>query len=213
MARAANIPDRFRGKTWISTVQVAFALLFGLFALLMGISFSSGKAQNAQGQPVAKEVGYGLLAFGAGALLYTYLANVNRKARKQPVVRIYGEGVEFDRYSCDIIDEQEQPPGSLGLIGASLSGRAGPARYYRARWDELAGVGIGGGLGKRGLVAEGSLAPAVLGGPAPARQVVLLESYFRGRLEPVVEAIQYYAENTEARRSLPSWDANAKVTA
>ncbi len=211
--QVGQIPDRFRGKTWIYRAQIAFALFFGLVGLLIGASFATGKAKNAQGEAISPNVGYGLLAFGAGALVYATLDMVNLRARKQPVVRIYREGIEFDRYSCDFIDDRQQGLTSLPLISATLSGRGGPERYFRLAWPAVEGIGIGGGLGKRGLVAQGSFTPGDGRHEPAARRLVLPESHFRGRLEPVVEAIEHYANQPEALRSLPSWGEPAAVMA
>ncbi len=206
--QAGQIPDRFRGKTWIYRAQIAFALFFGVMWLIIGVVFSSGKAKNAQGQPVSANIGYGLLGAGAAALVYAALDMVNLRARKQPVVRIYREGIEFDRYSCDFIDERELGLTSLHLIAAVLSGRAG-GRYFRASWPEIEAVGIGGGIGKRGLVVEGTFAPGDPAAPT-AQRLVLPESRFRGRLEPIVEAINRHANQPQA---LPSWSEHETAMA
>ncbi len=206
--KSGKIPDRFPGKTWIFRAQIAFALFFGVMWLVIGVVFSSGKMKNAQGQPVSANIGYGMLGAGVACFVYTALDMVNLRARKEPVVRIYREGVELDRYSCDFIDEREQGLTSLHLISAVLSGRAG-ARYFRVRWPEIEAVGIGGGLGKRGLVVEGTFTPGDPGAPT-AHRLVLPESRFRGRLEPVVEAINHHANQTEA---LPSWGEHATAMA
>jgi hypothetical protein len=191
----------FRSRTWH---LAAAALMLGgiaVFGLILGPLFLLGVVTPADGDPEhGRSGGIGLTC---GSLLIAMLALpvlFRWWARRQPVVRPYGEGVLLRLVGRSSLDRVPLVPGLVRVAWAVLSGQGLRVQSYRVPWDELTEVTVAGVPMARMLVVQ--WLPPATGG---ALEVSFAQDEFAYPPTEVASALRRLKYDRKAREGLPSW--------
>lgn len=203
------MPTRFMAKTWIFLAQAILFGGLGLFCLIFGPLFLFGLMSKANGEP-AGDAGITLGAMSLPMLLIFALAVYNIRARRQPLLRLCREGIEFVQIGSSSLDGIPFIPGLVRVAWLILSTQGFRKKVVRIHWECFLDVWVSGPLMSRCLTIIALPSPAIAeelaAGSPPADQFVFPEVAFNTPLDQIAEAIRSNANPSSAPRHLPSWD-------
>lgn len=196
--------DRFYGKTWIACVQFFILGGMGLFALVIGIGFWSGKFTDALDQP-RPESGPPATIMGMILCVVAGMALCRWLYLRKPVIRLYKEGVQLMLVGGPGLGSPlSRIIGLLNLVWAIVSTRGFRSMAVRFPWDTISRIQVQGMPGYRWLVIDG-LAMNSSGGTPQTRTVKILDAYFVHDLQLIAETIRTAKDDPANTERLPSW--------
>jgi hypothetical protein len=204
-----RVPCEFRGRRWIF---FAVAIVFGalaLFCLTAGPLYLTGMLKDVRNRP-RPDAGLGILLTGIPTAAICAAAVLNILVRREPLLRLFREGIELRRLGSADLDAAPIPP--LARVVCSLvSFNALRQHRYRAEWSQLDEALVLGLPGMRVLKLKGDFHEVGDGsdGLYPALEAATLSDYeLAAPPAEVAAAIDFYRGRTETG-DLPSWQPAA----
>jgi len=195
---------RFAGKVWIYVAQAAIFGHLGGVSAVLGPLFLFGLLESADGRPTT-DAGIALCIMSIPFLLMFALAIFNFCARREPVIQMFEQGIEARLVGVSSLAHVPFLPEMVYVAWAIVSRQGFRTQIVRCRWPAFQRARIGGMPLERTLKISGDFRLARDGEGVGYESIVFGEAEFASRLEPVVQALYFYAERGEERALLSKW--------
>ncbi len=187
---AVGVPGVFRARIWYRWLITS--VIGGIAALSLGIGLFLTLWVK-QDAVITTMIGLGLLVL-------TALSVVPIVARRGPVLRVCRKGLIIRRFGRSEVVDLPSAPGYWRLVLALISGGTCRFPMLRIPWSEMSGVSIMTHQWESILLVQWRP-----GGRDKLYWVMLRQSEIAALVEQVAADLRAWADNADARVTLPTW--------
>jgi hypothetical protein len=199
----------FAGKTWIYTAGVIIFGGLGILGLIGGPLFLFQIEMDARGRP-APGAGLALIIGSVVFLAGGALALFNLRSRRQPLIRIFREGVIARLIGGSSLDRVPFVPALFRGAWSILSLQGFRQRQFAAPWETFGEAIVSGPPMSRTLTLVGTFFREPEGTESQFEVAVdhifYIEAEFKSPLHQIADSINWYHQNLDDRKALPSWN-------
>jgi hypothetical protein len=196
----------FYAKCWFHYVGASVFTMLFLFCAIFGPLFLFEVIRRADGKP-GTDAGVALCIIAVPMCLVAALGWFNVLARRKPLLRICGEGIEINIIGSCSLDGVPLVPTWIRVAWLVLSMQGFKTRTGWIPWEEFRGVQVKGMPMMRTLIIDATIAgPTSRGDQISAQignQIAFRDADFCDPLERIASAIEAFHDQPDARRTLP----------